>query len=56
MIDIKLIRENSELVQQSCINRGYEPKLVEQALNSDKKWRELKVDDYNLRAERNKIS
>lgn len=55
MIDIKLIRENPELVQTSCKNRGYDIKVSE-IVEIDKKWRELKVEDDKLRAERNKTS
>jgi seryl-tRNA synthetase len=55
MIDIKLIRENSELVQQSCKDRGYDIDISEIA-DIDKEWRALKQTDDLLRAERNKIS
>jgi len=55
MIDIKLIRENSELVEKSCKNRGYDIDIAEIA-DIDKEWRALKQTDDNLRAERNKVS
>ncbi len=56
MIDIKLIRENSEIIKRSCKNRGYDVKFVDEILSLDEKWRKLKKQDDDLRAERNKIS
>ena len=56
MIDIKLIRENPELIKANCENRGYEKKLVDEILIKDKKWREMKFQDDKLRHERNKVS
>ncbi len=56
MLDIKLIRENPELVKKNTQNRGYEPKIVEQIIELDKKWREYKTEDDKLRGERNKAS
>jgi len=56
MIDIKLIRENSELVKKNCKNRGYDSGHVDEILEFDSKWRKLKKQDDDLRAERNKVS
>lgn len=56
MIDIKLIRENPEIIKRSCKNRGYDVKFVDEILSLDEKWRKLKKQDDDLRAERNKIS
>ncbi len=56
MIDIKLIRESPNLVKQNCKNRGYDSGNVDEILVLDKKWRTLKKQDDNLRAQRNKIS
>jgi len=56
MLDIKLIRENPELVRKNQRNRGYEEEWIDEILELDKKWRELKQEDDKLRAERNKIS
>jgi len=56
MLDIKLIRESPEVVKQNCVNRGYEPELVDKILEIDQEWRELKKEDDNLRSKRNKIS
>ncbi len=55
MIDIKLIRENTQLVKENCKNRGYDININE-ILNLDNEWREYKKEDDELRAERNKIS
>lgn len=58
MIDIKLIRENPELVKENIRKKFKENKLslVDDVLRLDKEYRELKTLDDNLRAERNKIS
>ena len=56
MIDTKLIRENPELVKKNCKNRGYDSKSVDEILAIDRKWRILKKQDDDLRAEKNKIS
>jgi len=55
MIDIKLVRGSPELLKKSCKNRGYEIS-IDELLELDKKWREMKKDDDYLRSERNKIS
>lgn len=55
MIDIKVIRENPELVKKNTKNRGYNVDIKD-ILALDDKWRKLKKDDDDLRAERNKIS
>ena len=56
MIDLKLIRENPSIVKQNCKNRGYDVEDVDEILALDEKWRKLKKEDDDLRAERNKIS
>jgi seryl-tRNA synthetase len=58
MIDIKLIRENSDLVKENIKKKFKEDriKLVDEALRLDEKWRKLKYDEDGLRSERNKIS
>jgi len=58
MFDIKVLRENPELVKEN-IKKKFKTdrlKLVDEALSKDKEWRELKGQVDNLRAERNKIS
>ena len=56
MIDIKLIRENPKIVKESQKKRGLDGKDVDRVLELDKKWREMKQETDNLRAERNKSS
>jgi seryl-tRNA synthetase len=58
MIDIKLIRENSDLVKENLKKKFQEDKteLVDKAKKKDEEWRKLKYDTDNLRKERNKIS
>jgi seryl-tRNA synthetase len=56
MLDIKLIRENPELVKSNTKNRSYDVALVEKVIELDKKWRAYKLEDDTLRSQRNKIS
>lgn len=56
MIDIRLIRENPGMVMQNCKNRGYNADDVNEILALDEKWRKLKKQDDDLRAERNRVS
>ncbi len=56
MIDIKLIRENPEIVRESQKKRGLDAKEVDELIELDEKWRSLKEEVDNLRARRNKLS
>lgn len=58
MIDIKILRENPELVKQNIKKKGQTEKLVlvEKILEIDKKWRTYRKEADDLRAERNKVS
>jgi seryl-tRNA synthetase len=58
MIDIKLIRENPELVKENIKKKFQDEKLalVDKVREIDEKWRKLKYDTDNLRSERNKVS
>jgi seryl-tRNA synthetase len=58
MIDIKLIRENPEVVKENIKKKFQNEKieLVDEVIKLDEKWRKLKYDEDNLRSERNKIS
>ena len=58
MIDIKLIRENPELVKENMKKKFQEHKicLVDNVLNLDSKKREIKNNIDNLRMERNNLS
>ena len=58
MIDIKLIRENPELVKENIKKKfqNDKVKLVDEVIELDKEWRGIKYDEDKLRSERNKIS
>lgn len=58
MFDIKFLRENPEKVKENIKKKHKNDrlKLVDLALEKDKKWRELKGDVDNIRSSRNKIS
>lgn len=56
MLDINLIRENSDLVKTSLKKRGLDSDKVDTFLNIDAKWKTLKRDLDDLKAERNRTS
>jgi len=56
MLDIKFIRENAALIKESQKKRGMDENEIDRVLDLDKKWREIKQENDDLRAERNKIS
>ncbi|VVB80394.1 Serine--tRNA ligase [uncultured archaeon] len=56
MIDIKLIRENPELVRTNAKNRGYDVTILDKLIDLDKKWRAYKLEDDTLRSQKNKFS
>ena len=58
MIDVKLIRENSELVKKNIKNKFQDQKLVlvDEVLELDKKNREAKLNGDNLRSDRKRLS
>ena len=58
MIDIKLIRENPDLVKDNIKKKFQDQKLVlvDEVLELDKKNREAKLNGDNLRADRKKTS
>lgn len=58
MIDVKLIRENPDLIREN-IRRRNDPeklKVFEEFIEADKKWRELQTKLNNLRRIRNELS
>ena len=55
MIDIKLVRENAEMLQQNCLRRGY-PIDMEGLVKLDADCRALGVEIETLRSERNRLS
>lgn len=56
MLDIKLLRENPELIKESQKKRMMPEGDVDKVLELDIKWRKLKSKVDDLRAERNSIS
>lgn len=58
MIDIKILRENPELVKDNIKKKGQNEKLplVDKIMKLDEQWRASRAEADNLRAERNKIS
>lgn len=55
MIDIKLIRENPDLVKANNKNRNYDLDINE-ILKLDNDWKKIKFESDNLRGDRNKVS
>lgn len=59
MLDIRLIRENPEIVQNALKNRDYPEdnfKALEEIIELDVKWRNVKKEEEELRSERNKLN
>lgn len=58
MLNIRLVRENPELVKENIKKKFQEEKLhlVDEVLELDEKGRAVKTEGDNLRAERNKVS
>jgi seryl-tRNA synthetase len=58
MIDIKLIRENPDLVRENIKKKFQDDKipLVDEVAKLDEKWRKLKFEEDEMRSKRNKIS
>ena len=58
MIDIKLIRENKELVKENIKKKFQDEKLpiVDEVFDLDIKFRETKTKGDNLKSEKNKLS
>lgn len=58
MIDIKLLRENPDVVKENIKKKFQNEKLplVDEIIKLDAEWRKLRYKEDNLRSERNKIS
>lgn len=56
MLDIKLFRENPELVREALEKRQMDPAAVEEVLEFDSQRRDLIQEVEELRAERNRVS
>ncbi|MEW6529123.1 MAG: serine--tRNA ligase [Candidatus Micrarchaeota archaeon] len=55
MLDIKIIRNDPELVRDALRNRQYDSSVVDTLVKLDKKWRKNKKEEEELRAQRNKL-
>ncbi len=55
MIDIKIVRENAEMIQKNCQRRGY-PIDIEGLIKLDADCRALGMEIENMRSERNRLS
>lgn len=55
MIDIKVIRENPEMVKANCLRRGCDVD-IDRLVADDVAWRQAVQKTENLRAERNRLS
>jgi seryl-tRNA synthetase len=56
MLDIKLIRENPDLVKVGVRKKGYNTSPVDEVIRLDKEYRDLLVEVETLRAQRNKLT
>lgn len=56
MLDLKLIRDNPDMVRAGLRKRGADPGLVDRALEADRRRRELVQEVERLRAEQNRVS
>lgn len=56
MIDRELLRQNPELIKDSLLKRGDDPRAVDVFLKVDAKWRKLSGAIEPLRAEKNRLS
>src|SRR3989344_4793130 len=56
MIDLKDLREHPELYKKNTEKKGKNPDLIKKTLAVDEKWRRIKKQADDLRAERNSIS
>lgn len=58
MIDIKILRENPEILRENIKKKGQDAKLplIDEAIKLDAEWRKFKANTDSLRAKRNSIS
>jgi len=59
MLDIRLIRDNPEIVQNALRNRNYPKEAIkafEEIIELDLRWRNVKKEEEELRAQRNALS
>ena len=56
MLDINLVRENSELVKQSMHRRNMDTSAVDEVLSVDAQWREVLTEGNQLRHRKNVVA
>jgi len=56
VLDIRIIRDDTEKVKEALKKRGYSVEIIDRILEKDKKWRELTTKENELRFKRNEIS
>lgn len=56
MIDIKLVRDNPELVKTKIVSKGYNPTIVDDLVSADIEYRKLLTESEDLRKRRNELS
>jgi len=56
MIDIKLVRDNQELVKNKIATKGYNPAIVDNLILADVEYRKLLAESEDLRKRRNQLS
>jgi len=56
VLDIRIIRDDTENVKEALKKRGYSVEIIDRILEEDKKWRELTTKENELRFKRNEIS
>ncbi len=55
MIDIKLVRENPEMIKANCVRRGCDVD-IDQLVADDAAWRQMVQKTESMRADRNRLS
>src|SRR3990167_10862476 len=56
MLDIRLLRDESETVKKGLAAKGADASLADEFLKWDKLWREVTAELEDLRAEQNRLS
>lgn len=56
MIDIKILRDNPEILKESCRRRNVNETLIDEAVALEVSYREILKNVENLRSERNRLS
>ncbi len=56
MLDIKLFRENPDLIKQDLVKRGEDPSIVDRIVELDREWRQTKNELQKLQHQRNQVT